>query len=102
VYNAEGRTKFRLEGRCAAQTGSGSPRNSVVAGPFTAMIAIPITPAAYEAIKRMSPKTNAASLGADGLVRIWLDRRDADQLGQLRGAGESYIEVILRLAKASS
>jgi hypothetical protein len=76
VYNAEGRTKFRLEGRCAAQTGSGSPRNSVVAGPFTAMIAIPITPAAYEAIKRMSPKTNAGSLGADGLVRIWLDRSE--------------------------
>jgi hypothetical protein len=62
------------------------PGNSVVAA---AMIAIPITPAAYEAIKRMSPKTNAASLGEDGLVRIWLDRRDADQLGQLRGADES-------------
>lgn len=65
------------------------------------MIAIPVTPAAYGAIKRMLSKTNGeASPGADGLVRVWLDRRDADQLGKLRGPGESYSDVILRLAKA--
>ncbi len=51
----------------------------------------------------MLPETNGeASPGADGLIRIWLDRKDADQLGQLRGAGESYSEVILRLTKARS
>jgi hypothetical protein len=63
------------------------------------MIAIPITPPAYKAIKRMLPRTNGAAVpGSDGLVRIWLDRRDADQLGKLRRTGESYSEVILRLA----
>jgi hypothetical protein len=64
------------------------------------MIAIPITPAAYEAIKRMLPGTNGARTpGADGLIRIWLDRKDADQFGEARSPGETYSEVILRLAK---
>jgi hypothetical protein len=66
------------------------------------MIAIPITPAAYRAIRRMLPRTNGeASPGADGLIRVWLDRKDADQLGQLRDPGESFSEVILRLSKAA-
>jgi hypothetical protein len=39
--------------------------------------------------------------GPDGLVRIWLDRKFVDRLGQMRGPGESYSDVILRLAKAS-
>jgi hypothetical protein len=39
---------------------------------------------------------------ADGLIRIWLDGKVADQLGRLRGSGESYSDVILRLARAGS
>jgi hypothetical protein len=40
--------------------------------------------------------------GPDGLIRIWLDPKFADWLGQMRGPGESYSDVILRLAKTSS
>jgi hypothetical protein len=38
--------------------------------------------------------------GPDGLIRIWLDPKFVDRLGQMRGPGESYSEVILRMAKA--
>ncbi len=34
-----------------------------------------------------------------GLIRIRLDRKFVDRLGALRGPGESYSDVILRLAK---
>jgi predicted CopG family antitoxin len=64
-----------------------------------AMIAITITPAAYKALKVMRPATYDAQAGADEMIRIWLDRKFADQLGQMKGPGESYSGVILRLAK---
>jgi predicted CopG family antitoxin len=35
-------------------------------------------------------------------VRLWLDREFVDRLGQLRGPGESYSDVILRLAGETS
>ena len=35
----------------------------------------------------------------DGLIRIWLYRKIADQLGELRGPGESYSDVILRISR---
>ena len=38
-------------------------------------------------------------MGPDGLIRIWLDRKVADELGRARGPGESYSDVILRLAR---
>jgi hypothetical protein len=52
-------------------------RNSAAIGPFTLMIAIAISPAAYDAIKAtMLPRIDAApSPGADGLIRIWFDRQ---------------------------
>ena len=40
-------------------------------GPFTAMIAITITPAAYKALKVMRPETEDAPAGAE--IRIWLE-----------------------------
>ncbi len=65
-------------------------RNSAAIGPFTPMIAISILPAAYKALKATRPTTDgAAAPGGDGMIRIWLDRKIADQLGRLRGAGES-------------
>lgn len=78
-----------------------SLRNSAVTGPFTAMIAIPITLEAYGAIKAsLSELDNPVpSAAADGLIRVWLDRAVVDRLGRLRGPRESYSEVILRLAK---
>ena len=34
-------------------------------------------------------------------VRIWLDRKFVDRLAQMRGPGESYSDVVVRLAEAS-
>jgi hypothetical protein len=42
------------------------------------------------------------ALDADGLIRVWLDRKFVDRLAQMRGPGESYSDVILRMAEASS
>jgi hypothetical protein len=67
------------------------------------MVAISITPEAFEAIRATLPHSDAPpSEGPDGLIRIWLDRKVVDRLGQMRGPGESYSDVILRLARASS
>ena len=74
-------------------------RNSAIVGPFTTMIAITITSAAYEALKVMRPQTYDTPAGPDGMVRIWLDRKFVEQLGQMKGPGESYSHVILRLAE---
>jgi hypothetical protein len=66
------------------------------------MIAISITAEAYAAIKATLPMMDAAtSPGPEGLIRIWLDRAVVDKLRALRGPGESYSDVILRLAKSS-
>lgn len=67
------------------------------------MISISITPAAHQAIKAMLLGTADASPhpGADGLVRIWLDPKFIERLGRMRGAGETYSDVILRMAKSS-
>jgi hypothetical protein len=40
-------------------------------------------------------------MGPDGLIRIWLDPKVADELGRARGPGESYSDVIVRLAKGA-
>ena len=40
--------------------------------------------------------------GPDGLVRIWLDRKFVERLGRMRNLGETYSDVILRLAACSS
>jgi hypothetical protein len=86
----------RARGVCALHR-----RNSAAPGPFTAMIAIALTPEAYEAIKAsLSELDNPASPGPDGLIRVWLDRATLDRLGRLSEPGEGYSDVILRLAKA--
>lgn len=66
------------------------------------LISIAITGEAYEAIKTTLLGTADAPTraGPDGLIRIWLDPKFVDRLGQMRGPGESYSEVILRMAKA--
>jgi predicted CopG family antitoxin len=67
------------------------------------MISISITAEAYQAIKATLPEA-ADSFPAQpddrGLIRIWLDRPFVDRLGHMREPGESYSDVILRLAKA--
>jgi hypothetical protein len=68
------------------------------------MIGIPVTAAAYEAIKRSVPGQRGSPplRGDDGLIRIWLDCKFVVRLGQMRSPGESYSDVILRLAKERS
>ena len=64
------------------------------------MIAITITPEAYGAVRAMLPASDdrTPAKGADGQIRLWLDRRFVDRLTAMRGPGESYSDVILRLA----
>ena len=65
------------------------------------MIAITVTPEAYETILLRTAEAPSPQ-GQDGLIRVWLDCKFVDRLGQMRGPGESYSDVILRLAEASS
>ena len=62
------------------------------------MIAIMITPAAFEAIRATLPDGAPRSIGPDGQMRISLDHDLVDALRALRRPGESYSDVILRLA----
>jgi hypothetical protein len=66
---------------------------------------IAITQAAFEAIARSLPLGNVTfenKTDEQGQRLIWLDRAVVDRLRSLRGAGESYSDVILRLAKADA
>ena len=66
------------------------------------MVTISITADAYAAIEKTLPKgAEAWPAQPDGRggVRLTLDRKTLDRLTALRGPGESYSDVILRLAK---
>ena len=71
-------------------------------GPFSFMVSISITQAAYEAIRSTFLDLPGTPPGPDGMVKIWLDPKFADRLAAMRGQGDSYSDVILRLAEASS
>jgi hypothetical protein len=66
------------------------------------MVRIAISQAAFEAIAKTLP---VGSVGYENKVNeqgerlIWLERAVVDHLRALRGPGESYSEVILRLAQ---
>jgi hypothetical protein len=64
------------------------------------MISIPITEAAYEALKVRIPRIDQAptSKGRNGR-RIWLDRELIDRLLAHRGPGEAYSDIIMRLVE---
>jgi hypothetical protein len=62
------------------------------------MIAITITPEAYEAILLGTAEAPSPQ-GQDGLIRVWLDCKFVDRLSQMRDPGETYSDVILRLTK---
>jgi len=64
------------------------------------MIRIAITPAAFEAIAATLPLGSVAyepQLDAQDQRLIWLESAIVDQLRAMRGPGESYSDVILRL-----
>ncbi|HZZ21813.1 MAG TPA: hypothetical protein VFE60_04190 [Roseiarcus sp.] len=65
------------------------------------MIRIAISPEAFEAIAKTLPLGNVSfenKTSERGEKLIWLDRAVVDRLRSLRGAGESYSDVILRIA----
>jgi hypothetical protein len=65
------------------------------------MIRIAITQAAFEAIARTLPLGNVGyenKTNEEGNRLIWLDRAVVDRLRAMRGPGESYSDVILRIA----
>ena len=65
------------------------------------MIRIDIMPAAFEAIVATMPLGSAgyeAERTASGEVRIWLAADVVNKLRAMRGPGESFSDVILRLA----
>jgi hypothetical protein len=65
------------------------------------MIKIAISAEAFEAIAATMPLGNVGyenERTATGERLIWLDRAVVDRLSALRGTGESYSDVILRIA----
>jgi hypothetical protein len=67
----------------------------------SSVIRIVITAEAYLAICATLPLGSVMSepeVSAKGERLIWLDDRQADKLAAMRGEGESYSDVIMRLA----
>ena len=67
------------------------------------MVRIAISQAAFEAIARTLALGSVSfenKTDERGQRLIWLDRAVVDRLRSLRGPGESYSEVILRVAAA--
>jgi hypothetical protein len=68
------------------------------------MVRIAITQAAFDAIARTMPFGSVnfeAGVDANGERYIWLPRAVVDRLRYLRASGESFSDVILRLATAA-
>ena len=64
------------------------------------MARIAISAEAFEAIARTLPLGSVGyenAVDANGQRLIWLDRAVVERLRSLRGAGDSYSDVILRL-----
>ena len=69
------------------------------------MVRIAISQAAFEAIARTLPLGSVAfenKTHENGNRRIWLEPRVVDRLSALRGRGQSFSDVILRLAAEQS
>jgi hypothetical protein len=69
------------------------------------MIRISITAAAFEAIAATMPLGSVSfepQLGTKGERQIWLEPGVLERLKALRGRGESYSDVILRLAASGA
>ena len=68
-----------------------------------ALIRLTITPAAYAVIVATHPASARLkrSSAPNGEFYVWLEPQYVDRLGELRKPGDSYSDVILRLAEAS-
>ena len=66
------------------------------------MIRLTITPAAYAAIIATDPMSGLRqSCAPNGEFYVWLEPKYVDRLRAMRKPGESYSDVILRLAEAN-
>jgi hypothetical protein len=66
------------------------------------MIRIAITPAAFDAISATLPFGSVAfepQIDPHGQRMVWLETAVVDKLTAMRGPGESYSDVILRLVE---
>jgi hypothetical protein len=68
------------------------------------MIRISISRAAFEAIAATLPSNIGYERlrAPNGDHHVWLEPRFVDRLRAMRGLGESYSDVILRVTKAAS
>jgi hypothetical protein len=83
--------------RCAMRVGSRSSAATV--------IRIAISQAAFEAISATLAHGSVSfehASNAKGGRTVWLEPRVVDRLRALRGPGESYSDVILRIAKETA
>ena len=65
------------------------------------MVRVAISAEAFEAITRTQPLGSVGyevKVDAKGQRLIWLEAAMADRLGAMRGPGESYSDVILRIS----
>ena len=70
--------------------------------PLSLMVRIGITPTAFTAISATLPLGSVgfeAEPDARGERMIWLDAAVVERLSAMRGPGESYSDVILRLVE---
>ena len=69
--------------------------------PVAPVIRLTITPVAYAAIAATLPSSAGVEQqrAPNGDYHIWLEPRYVDRLRAMRVPGESYCDVILRLAK---
>ena len=77
----------------------GDPRGHSYIGP---VIRITITAEAFQVIAATLPVGSVAvepQRPPDGSVHIWLDHNAVAKLKALRGSGESYSDVIIRVAR---
>jgi hypothetical protein len=63
------------------------------------MIKIAVTPAAFVAVEATLPLGTSSPRSMKGRAReIWIDEEALNKLDAMRAPGESYSDVILRLA----
>ena len=68
------------------------------------MIRISVSPTAFEALAQTLPLGSVAyekDLDERGECHVWLEPNVVDRLRPMRGQGESYSDVILRLIETS-
>jgi hypothetical protein len=66
------------------------------------VVKITISPEALQAIAGSLPPESIAVEPEGGKLHIWLPRHVADKLKAMRGRGDSYSDVILRIPEATA